>query len=90
MVLDRLISVLEAIALAGRPLTANEVHEITELPVPTCYRLLSMLKEQQLLENADSGNRYVIGERLVRIALLAKTDTDVCKTTAPVLQHATH
>ncbi len=90
MVLDRLISVLEAIALAGRPLTANEVHEITELPIPTCYRLLAMLKEQQLLEHADTGNRYVIGERLVRIALLAKTDTDVCKTTAPVLQHATH
>lgn len=90
MVLNRLVSVLEAIALAGRPLTANEVHEMTDLPVPTCYRLLAMLKDQQLLDNIDASNRYVIGQRLVRIALLAKTDADVCKITAPVLQNATH
>lgn len=90
MVLDRLINVLEAIAMAGRPLTANEVHELTELPLPTCYRLLTMLKDQRLLDNSNDSKRYVIGERLVRIALLAKTDTDVCQITAPVLKKATH
>lgn len=89
MYLDRLVSVLEAIAIAGRPLGANEIHEMTGLPVPTCYRLLAMLKEQGLLEDPENSNRYVIGDRLVRIAFLAKTDTDVCKLTAPVLKEAT-
>lgn len=89
MYLDRLVSVLEAIAIAGRPLAANEVHDLTGLPVPTCYRLLAMLKEQRLLEDPEDSNRYVIGDRLVRIAFLAKTDTDVCKVTAPVLKDAT-
>ncbi len=89
MHLERLISVLEAIAIAGRPLAANELQEMTGLPLPTCYRLLQLLKEQRLLEDPDSNNRYVIGERLVRIAFLAKTDADVCAVTAPVLKEAT-
>ncbi len=89
MHLDRLITVLEAIAIAGRPLSASELHELTRLPLPTCYRLLQMLKDQHLLEDPLSNNRYVIGERLVRIAFLGKTDSDVCSVTAPALKQAT-
>ena len=89
MHLDRLVSVLEAIAIAGRPLAAAELHDMTRLPLPTCYRLLQMLKEQQLLEDPESNSRYVIGDRLIRIAHLARTDADVCGLAAPVLKNAT-
>ena len=51
MHLDRLVSVLEAIAIAGRALSAAELHDMTQLPLPTCYRLLQMLKDQRLLED---------------------------------------
>ena len=88
MNLERLVSILEAIAIAGRPLSAGELHEITKLPVPTCYRLLQTLKEQQLLDDPQSNNRYVIGERLVRIAVSSKTDSDVCSVTEPALKMA--
>jgi IclR family acetate operon transcriptional repressor len=88
MNLDRLVSILEAIAIAGRPLSAGKVHEITKLPVPTCYRLLQILKEQQLLDDPESNNRFVIGERLVRIAVSSKTDSDVCSVTDPTLNMA--
>lgn len=88
MNLDRLVSILEAIAIAGRPLSAGELHDITKLPVPTCYRLLQTLKEQQLLDDPESNNRFVIGERLVRIAVSSKTDTDVCSVTEPALKMA--
>lgn len=88
MNLDRLVSILEAISIAGRPLSANELHDITKLPVPTCYRLLQALKEQQLLDDPGSNNRYVIGERLVRIAVSSKTDSDVCSVTEPALRMA--
>lgn len=88
MNLDRLVTVLEAIAIAGHPLSAAELHDVTKLPLPTCYRLLQTLKEQHLLDDPHANNRYVIGERLIRIALLSRTDTDVCAATEPVLKRA--
>ena len=88
MHLDRLVTVLEAIAIAGRPLSPAELHDMTSLPLPTCYRLLQMLKDQRLLEDPDANSRYVIGERLVRIAHLAKTDADITDITAPMLKSA--
>jgi len=88
MNLNRLVSILEAIAIAGRPLSAGELHDITKFPIPTCYRLLQALKEQQLLDDPESNNRYVIGERLVRLAVSSKTDSDVCGVTEPALKLA--
>lgn len=88
MLLDRLVSVLEAIAIAGRPVSASDLREMTGLPLPTCYRLLQMLSDQRLLDNPESKSRFVIGDRLVRIALLAKTDADVRGVTAPALKEA--
>jgi len=90
MHLARLVSVLEAVAIAGRPLSPAELNDMTGLPVPTCYRLLQMLKEQRLLEDPEASNRYIIGDRLVRIAFLAKTDADVCDVTAPALKDASN
>lgn len=89
MHLDRLITVLESIAIAGRPLSAAELHEMTQLPLPTCYRMLQTLKEHHLLEDPDSNSRYIIGDRLIRIAHLARTDADVCGIAAPILKNAT-
>jgi len=68
MHLDRLIAVLESVAIAGRPISAAELHQMSGLPRPTCYRLLQMLSEQGLLDGSDEDNRYIIGDRLVRIA----------------------
>ena len=58
MHLDRLMSVLEAVALAGRPVSAANVVEATGLPRPTCYRLIQSLSDQRLLDEVDPG-RYV-------------------------------
>lgn len=90
MHLDRLITVLEAVAISGRPLAPAELQQMTGLPIPTCYRLLQTLKEHRLLEDPQSNNRYVIGDRLTRIAFLAKTDADVCAVTAPSLRDASN
>ena len=88
MHLDRLISVLESIATAGRPLSASELHQITGLPRATCYRLLQTLTEHRLLETNQETNRYQIGERLIRIGLLGQSDTDLCAAATPVLKDA--
>lgn len=88
MHLDRLISVLETVAVAGRPLSATELQQATGLPRPTCYRLLQTLAQHRLLEEEDGSSRYLIGERLVRIALLGQTDADVRHAAAPALKQA--
>lgn len=88
MHLDRLISVLEAIAIAGRPVSASELQRTTGLPRPTCYRLLQTLSEHRLLDTAEQTSRYLIGERLIRIALLGQSDIDVRHAAAPTMKDA--
>lgn len=88
MNLDRVMSVLETVAIAGRAVSPSDLHGMTKLPLPTCYRLLQTLAEHGLLEDREENSRYLIGDRLVRIAHLAKTDADVCAIAAPALKRA--
>ncbi len=88
MHLDRLISVLETVAIAGRAISASEIHRVTQLPKPTCYRLLQTLSEHGLLDSGDYDSGYVIGKRLMRIALLGQSDGDIRLATVPILKNA--
>lgn len=88
MHLDRLISILEIVAIAGRGLSAAEVQKATGLPRPTCYRLLQTLANHRLIDDPDGTAHYVIAERLIRIALLGQSDIDVRRACAPALQAA--
>ena len=83
--LERLIAILEIIAVSGRAISASEIQKATALPKPTVYRLCSALAYHQLIENDDDNSRYVIGERLIRIAMLGKSDVDVRRVAAPIL-----
>lgn len=86
MHLDRLIAVLETVAVAGRAVSPADVQRATGLPRPTCYRLLQTLAEHRLLDEPDEASRYLIGERLKRIAILGRPDVDVCQAAAPTLR----
>ncbi|MEM7750497.1 MAG: IclR family transcriptional regulator [Pseudomonadota bacterium] len=86
MNLDRLITVLESVAAAGRPISVADIQRVTGLPRPTCYRLVHTLTEHRLLNENDGASRYVIGERLKRIALLGQLDVDVCQAAASTLK----
>lgn len=86
MHLDRLIAVLETVAIAGRAVSPADVQRATGLPRPTCYRLLQTLAEHRLLDEPEGASRYLIGERLKRIAILGQPDVDVCQAAAPTLR----
>ncbi len=88
MHLERLIAILEIVAIAGRALTAAEVQKATGLPRPTCYRLLQALAKHRLIADLDGNAQYLIGARLIRIALLGKSDIDLRRTCAPTLKAA--
>jgi len=87
MHLDRLTHMLESVAIAGRAVSATEIQQTTGLPRPTCYRLLQSLAEHRLLDEPEPG-RYLIGARLVRLALLGQTDVDAAQAAAPTLREA--
>ena len=88
MHLERLVNLLEIIAVAGRPVSVLEVQKATGLPKPTCYRLVQTLAERKLLDQPSDDGNFVIGERLIRIALLGKSDVDVRRCAAPLLKAA--
>ncbi|MEL6736325.1 MAG: IclR family transcriptional regulator [Pseudomonadota bacterium] len=88
MHLERLINLLEITAVIGRPVSVAEIHATSGVPKPTCYRLMQSLSEQGLVEDTTGDGKYVIGERLIRIALLGKSDVDVRRVTAPLLRSA--
>lgn len=88
MHLERLVSLLEIIAVIGRPVSVSDVQMASGLPKPTCYRLVQSLQEQGLIEDTANDGRYTIGDRLIRIALLGKSDIDVRRVSAPLLKAA--
>ncbi len=88
MHLDRLMSVLDTIAIAGRPVSAAELQVMTGIPRPTCYRLLQSLAGHGFLDETETKSRFVIGGRLVQVALLAKTDSGVAGAASPKLKDA--
>ena len=88
MHLDRLITLLELIAVAGRPISPAELLKATGLPKPTCYRLIQTLQDHRLVVSPDNTGKVEIGERLIRLALLGKADVDVRKASAPLLKAA--
>ncbi|MFO7758831.1 MAG: helix-turn-helix domain-containing protein [Roseovarius sp.] len=61
MHLDRLIAILEIVAIAGRRLIAAEVQKASGMPRPTCHRLLQSLAKHRLIDDPDGTVRYVIG-----------------------------
>lgn len=85
---ERLIALLELIAAAGRPVTVAELQRATDLPRPTCYRLLQTLAKHQLIASANNDGRYLIGDRMIRIVMLGTSDSDICQAAAPVLRKA--
>mgnify|MGYP006425752371 FL=1 len=87
MHLYRIMKVLEAVATSGRPITAGEVQNLTDLPRPTCYRLLQTMTSERLLDEPETG-RFLVGERMVRLAFLAQPDADVSRAAAPALKEA--
>ena len=57
MLLDRLITIMELVAVAGRPVSAADIQKATGLPKPTCYRLVQTLLDQGMIDSPADGMR---------------------------------
>lgn len=82
------MTILEMTATAGRPISVSQLRKATGLPRPTCYRMVQTLTDHRLLDAQGKDGGYVIGERLIRLALLGKSDIDVRRATAGHIKEA--
>jgi IclR family transcriptional regulator, acetate operon repressor len=88
MQLNRIMMVLEYVAAADRPVSATELHKLTEIPKPTCYRALQKLAENGFIEDLEATGRYSIGRRLRAAVMQGHSNLDVCEATRPFLKEA--
>ena len=76
MYLDKLFNILEIVVKSGNGLTVKKISEISNIPKPSCYKLVNDLVKNNLLKKLNK-NKYVLGERLKQIARLDLKDIDV-------------
>lgn len=68
-VVGRVLDLLEAVARAGRALTAPELCTLLDLPRPTVHRLCQRLEASGYLAREPGGRHFAAGSRLVRLGL---------------------
>ncbi|WP_299851018.1 IclR family transcriptional regulator [uncultured Roseovarius sp.] len=83
---ERLIQLLEAISGASSPVSVRRLVEMTGLPKPTIYRNVASLVECGFVDEVEGGNRYVLGLRFVKIALIGKSDSHVINAVSAMMQ----
>ena len=72
----RAFAALERIAVAPGPMSLDEFTTALQLPKPTVYRILNLLKDAGLLRREPTSKRYTIGPRLTAFAVdLWRSDT---------------
>lgn len=65
----RAFAALECVAAASAPLSLDDVTVRLGLPKPSVYRILTLLKDADLLQRDDASKRYTAGPRLTTFAV---------------------
>jgi IclR family acetate operon transcriptional repressor len=65
----RAFAALEQVVNAAGPMTLDELTTALQLPKPTVFRILNMLKDADLLRRDLTSKRYTVGPRLSSFAL---------------------
>ena len=86
MNIERMMNILDVISNSGKEISTLEIHKLSKIPKPTCYRTIEQMLYHELLEDPNNNNRYVIGDRLRTITRTGTPDKDICLLTSPLLQ----
>lgn len=84
MHLDRLINILETVAMSGGSATASDISDATGYPKPSVYRLLQDLQKSGLLDSPAKG-AFSVGSRLHRISQMDRSDAEISVIVEPLL-----
>ena len=86
MNIERTMNILEVISNSGQEISTTEIHKLSKIPKPSCYRTIEQLLNHELLDDPNKNNRYIIGKRLRTIVRTGTPDKDICLLTRPLLQ----
>ena len=86
MNIERMMNILDVISNSGKEISTLEIHKLSKIPKPTCYRTIEQLLNHELIEDPNNNNRYVIGDKLRTITRTGTLDKDICLLTSPLLQ----
>lgn len=85
-VLDRAVSILDALSRYGPSLTQTELAKLTGLHVSTCMRLLMNLRHHGFVTKDEDSGRYRLGYRLVALAEDARGNGGLVEVARPVMR----
>jgi len=85
-VLDRSVSILEALAQFGPSLTQAEIAKLTNLHVSTCMRLLINLRHHGLVGKDEDSGRYRLGYRLLALAEISRGSSGLVDSARPIMR----
>jgi DNA-binding IclR family transcriptional regulator len=85
--LDRVVSILEAVADGGAPVTPTIVASRVGLSLSTVSRLMRQMADQGLLDREVDGSAYRVGVRLLRIAESSLQPDDLVEAALPEMRH---
>lgn len=85
----RAMSVLDALACAGRPLTLSEIASRASLPLPTTHRYLKELLVWGGIERTSDG-WYQVGKHIWLLGAASRWERRVRQTCSPLLDRLVH
>lgn len=73
--IEKACNILELLS-TGEPLSATQIAERENLPVPTAYRMLNILTKRGLVEKDARTKRYSIGWSIIKFAKSARKGSE--------------
>ncbi|MFS0646710.1 IclR family transcriptional regulator [Siminovitchia sp. 179-K 8D1 HS] len=85
-VISKTFTILRAFTDEKNEWGVNELSRHLKMPVSSLHRMISMLKDEHILEYSDVTNKYRVGTDFIRMASIISTNVDVKKVARPYLE----
>lgn len=86
---DRALQILSCFSLRKPELTLIEICEMTELPKPTVFRLLSVLEDADFIARTVDQQRYSVGIRVFELGNVYLSNLSIEQVLSPRMQEIT-
>lgn len=85
-VISKTFSILRAFTDIQNEWGVNELSRYLKMPVSSTHRMISMLKDEHILEYSELTNKYRVGSDFIRMASIVSTNVDVKRVARPQLE----
>ncbi len=86
---DRALQILSCFSLTDSERTLVELSELTGIPKPTVFRLLSSLEAAQFVERTANNQKYTVGIRVFELGNVYLANLSIERVLSPYMQRIT-